>query len=54
MGAIILINDNWEQVKDLSDVVRIVEENIGFEFAREVEKICGEPSEDLEEENLML
>ena len=54
MGAIILINDNWEQVKDLSDIVRIVEENIGFEFAREVERICGEPSADLEEDNLIL
>ena len=37
---IVLINGNWEQVKDLSDVVRIVKENIGDEFAREVERIC--------------
>ena len=54
MAAIVYINNNWEQVKDLSDIVRIVKENIGDEFAREVEKICGEPSADLEEENLML
>ena len=54
MAAIVLINGNWEQVKDLSDIVRIVKENIGDEFAREVEKICGEPSADLEEENIML
>lgn len=43
----VMINNNWEQVKDLSDIIRIVEENIGYEFAREVEKVCGEPSEDL-------
>lgn len=50
----IMINGNWEQVKDLSDIVRIVSENIGYEFARKVERICGEPSLELEEENLML
>ena len=44
----VLINNNWEQIKDLSDIIRIVKENIGDEFAREVERICGEPSEDLE------
>lgn len=44
----IIINNQWEQVKDLSDVIRIVKENIGDEFAREVEKICGEPSEELQ------
>lgn len=25
----IMINGNWEQIKDLSDIVRIVNENIG-------------------------
>lgn len=35
----IMINGNWEQVKDLSDVLRIVSENIGDEFAQKVEKI---------------
>lgn len=39
----IMINGNWEQVKDLSDVSRIVSENIGSEFAQKVE-----------EQNLML
>jgi len=29
----------WEQVKDLSDVLRIVSENIGSEFAQKVEEI---------------
>ena len=41
----IMINGNWESVKDLSDVLRIVSENIGSEFAQKVEEICGEPSE---------
>ncbi len=35
----IMINRNWEQVKDLSDVIRIVSENIGSEFAQKVEEI---------------
>ena len=43
----IMINENWEQAKDLSDVLRIVSENIGSEFAQKVEEICGEPSEEL-------
>lgn len=43
----VMINGNWEQVKNLSDVLRIVFENIGSEFAQKVEEICGEPSEEL-------
>lgn len=43
----IMINGSWEQVKDLSDVFRIVSENIGGEFAHKIEEICGEPSEEL-------
>lgn len=43
----IMINGNWEQVKDLSDVLRIVSKNIGSEFAQKVEEICGESSEEL-------
>lgn len=35
----IMINGSWEQVKDLSDVIRIVSENIGDEFAQKVEEI---------------
>ncbi len=42
-----MINGNWERVKDLSDVIRIVSKNIGYEFAQKVEEICGEPSEEL-------
>lgn len=36
----IMINGNWEQVKDLSDILRIVSENISDEFAQKVEEIC--------------
>lgn len=43
----IMIHGNWEQVRDLPDVLRIVSENIGREFAQKVEEICGEPSEEL-------
>lgn len=43
----IMINGIWEQAKDLSDVLRIVSENIGSEFSQKVEEICGEPSEEL-------
>jgi len=42
-----MINGDWEQVKDLSDILRIVSENVGDEFAQKVEEICGEPSEEL-------
>ncbi len=42
-----MINGSWEQVKNLSNVIRIVSENIGSEFAQKVEEICGEPSEEL-------
>jgi len=34
-----MIKGNWEQVKDLSDILRIVSENIGSEFAQKVEEI---------------
>lgn len=35
----IMINGNWEQVKDLSDILRIISENIGDEFAQKVEEV---------------
>lgn len=41
----ILINNQWEQINDLSDIVRIVKENIGDEFARKVEEIYEELQE---------
>lgn len=43
----IMINGNWEQINDLSDIVKIIKENIGDEFARKVEEICEEPTEEL-------
>lgn len=44
----ILIKESWEQVKDLSDILRIVSENIGDEFAQKVEIIYKESLYDLE------
>lgn len=44
-----MINGNWEQVKDLSDVLRIVSENIGDEFARKVEVIFQDNEDKIEE-----
>lgn len=38
----IMINGNWEQVKNLSDILRIVSENISDEFAKKVEEIFSE------------
>lgn len=38
----VMINGNWYQVKDLSDVLRIVSENISAEFAHKVEEIFEE------------
>lgn len=54
MKIMIMINGNWEQIKDLSDIIRITSENIGSEFAQKVEEICGEPISELEEQNFML
>lgn len=34
-----MINGNWEQIKDLSDILRIAAENIGDEFAQKIEEI---------------
>lgn len=45
----IMINGNWEQVKDLSDVLRIVLENIGDEFAHKVENIFQYNEDKIEE-----
>ncbi len=43
----IMVNGNWEQVKDLSDILRIVSENISAEFAHKVEEIFEEELYDL-------
>lgn len=46
----ILINNQWEQVKDLSDIIRIVKENISNEFATEAERIYEETLYELQTE----
>lgn len=46
----IMINKQWEQVNDLSDIVRIVKENIGDEFAQKVEEIFNIQEEKLTQE----
>lgn len=45
----IMINGNWEQVKNLSDVLKIVSENIGSEFAQKVEEIFEDNEYKIEE-----
>ena len=35
----IMINGNWEQIKDLSDILGIAAENIGDEFAQKIKEI---------------
>lgn len=34
-----MINGNWEQIKDLSDILGIAAENIGDEFAQKIKEI---------------
>ena len=38
----IMINGNWEQVKDLSDVLRIVSENISSESRKKLQNMLDE------------
>ena len=45
----IMINGNWESVKDLSDVLRIVSENMGSEFAQKVKEIFEDNEFKIEE-----
>lgn len=35
-GSMIMINGNWEQIKDFSDVLRIVSENLGEELSKKI------------------
>lgn len=46
---IIMINGNWERVKNLSDILEIVSENIGSEFAQKVEEIFKDNEYKIEE-----
>lgn len=45
----IMINGNWERVKNLSDILKIVSENIGSEFAQKVEEIFKDNEYKIEE-----
>lgn len=45
----IMINGNWEQAKNLSDVIRIVSENIGDEFGQKIKEIFEENEYKIEE-----
>lgn len=44
-----MVNGNWEQVKDLSDILRIVSENIGDEFGQKIKEIFEENEYKIEE-----
>lgn len=35
----IMINNEWEQVEDINDIVRICSENISYEFSKTVESV---------------
>lgn len=48
----ILINNQWEFVNDIYDVLRICEENISDEFAKKVEEIWKEAIEDIKTNNI--
>lgn len=45
----IMINGNWEQVKNLSDVIKIASENIGDEFGQKIKEIFEENEYKIEE-----
>lgn len=45
----IMINGNWERVKNLSDILEIVSENISSEFAQKVEEIFKDNEYKIEE-----
>lgn len=45
----IMIKGNWEQVKDLSDVIKIASENIGDEFGQKIKEIFEENEYKIEE-----
>lgn len=44
-----MIKGNWEQVKDLSDVIKIASENIGDEFGQKIKEIFEENEYKIEE-----
>ena len=48
----ILVNDNWEEVRDLQDVSKIVREYFNEDLADELDKLIPERTDE-EYENLM-
>lgn len=42
----ILVNDNWEQVRDLQDISKIIRENYNEELADELDKLIPEHTEE--------
>ncbi len=42
----ILVNDNWEEVRDLQDVSRIIRENYNYDLADELDKLIPEHTDD--------
>ena len=44
-----MVNGNWEQVKELSYILRIVSENIGDEFGQKIKEIFEENEYKIEE-----
>lgn len=46
----ILINGYWEDIQDLDDVFRVVDEKVGRELANEIKIICSKPHQELQDE----
>ncbi len=44
----ILVNDNWEQVRDLQDISKIIRENYNEDLADELDKLIPEYTEEYE------
>lgn len=42
----ILVNNNWEEVRDLQDVSRIIRENYNYDLADELDKLIPEHADE--------
>lgn len=42
----ILVNDNWEEVRDLQDISRIIRENYNYDLADELDKLIPEHTDE--------
>ena len=45
----IQIKGIWESVQDIDDLFRIATENVGYEFACELKRICNSPNDETED-----